>query len=525
LAVATQLDLNKLARVTAGLPRRIHQIANKHVVKSLDRIALIDDGRTWTYRELDRAVAELVDALGALSIRPGDRVIIVSDNCVALAALVLAVSRMDAWAIVANPGLSGRELDQIRVHCSARRMLFTTDVSTEAMAHASRYDALKGPLGPFNEIGVGALEESATTEPVEIDAAHQVAVLIYTSSATGGPRGAMLTHDNLLFSARITANFRRIDANEKRYITHPISHIAGMSLLIMTLMIGGTVRLVGKHDPAVLAKAIAEDNIKGLNGMPAPHQQPFEHEKVVGAGRSAGGPPGRVAVARAHLDFDLKARVEREFDLPLSCGNLLAECSSAISGVLFKGPLSEDGTGALLQGVEARVRTIDGIPLGRGEVGELHVRGRNVVRGYYRAPDLTAEFIDSEGWFNTGELARFHGDCVQLVGHSREVIVRSGLNVDPAEVEAFLNSHKDVVRSAVVGRVVRGNEEIVAFVQMARRSAVGPDDLMDYARGRLAFHKRPSEIILLDALPATSSGKVLKPILKESLLDVSHEGN
>ena len=110
-------------------------------------------------------------------------------------------------------------------------MLFTTDVSTEAMAHASRYDALKGPLGPFNEIGVGALDESATTEPVEIDAAHQVAVLIYTSSATGGPRGAMLTHDNLLFSARITANFRRIDADEKRYITHPISHIAGMSLL------------------------------------------------------------------------------------------------------------------------------------------------------------------------------------------------------------------------------------------------------------------------------------------------------
>ena len=97
----------------------------------------------------------------------------------------------------------------------------------------------------------------------------------------------------------------------------------------------------------------------------------------------------------------------------------------------------------------------DGIPLRNGEVGELHVRGRNVMRGYYRAQDLTAKAIDSEGWFNTGDLARFEGDCLYIVGRTKEMIIRSGFNVYPAEIEAVLNSHKEVVQSAVVGRSVR----------------------------------------------------------------------
>jgi long-chain acyl-CoA synthetase len=142
----------------------------------------------------------------------------------------------------------------------------------------------------------------------------------------------------------------------------------------------------------------------------------------------------------------------------------------------------DQAVGTLLPGVEARVRTIDGIPVARGEVGELHVRGRNVMRGYYRAPDLTAKVIDSEGWFNTGDLARFDGDCLYIVGRTKEMIIRSGFNVYPAEVEAVLNSHKDVVQSAVVGRTVEGNEEVVAFVQLMQGHATNSDDLMVSSR-------------------------------------------
>ena len=150
-------------------------------------------------------------------------------------------------------------------------------------------------------------------------------------------------------------------------------------------------------------------------------------------------------------------------------------------------------------------------------MGELRVRGPNVMRGYYRAPDLTAKAIDPDGWFNTGDLARFEDDCLYNVGRTKEMIVRSGFNVYPAEIEAVLSTHDAVVQCAVVGRQVQGNEEVVAFVQLLKGSTTTPQDLMAHVAPQLTSYKRPSEIIVLDALPATSTGKILKHKLAESL--------
>jgi long-chain acyl-CoA synthetase len=517
LTVAKQSEAISLAEIAREVPSRIHEAADPHVSNTPDRVALIEEGSSWTYRELDRAVADIAAGLSSLGVRAGDRMIIVSENCIALAALLLAASRIDAWAIVANPRLSPRELDQIRDHSGARRMFFTPEVSREAAAHGERHGAEIRQLGPLKVIGVGPLNEATVAEPVENDPAKQVAVLIYTSGTTGTPKGVMLTHENLLISAKTTAHFRRMDASDKVYVVLPISHIVGISLLIMTLMAGGSVRMVSKYDPAVLARAIAEEGITILNGVPATYQRLLEYKAVAGLKQLDRGSLRLIAVAGAPLDLDLKARVEREFGLPLSNGYGITECSPGISGVRFDAPRNDHAVGTLLPGVEARIRTIDGIPVGNGEVGELHVRGRNVMRGYYRAPDLTAKAIDSEGWFNTGDLARFDGDCLYIVGRTKEMIIRSGFNVYPAEVEAVLNSHKDVVQSAVVGRSVNGNEEVVAFVQLMKGSRTQPSDLMAFVSPQLTSYKRPSEIIVLDTLPATSTGKILKHKLAESL--------
>ena len=313
-----QSEAIDLAEIAAGLPRRIHEVVDRHVVESPDRIALIEDGSASTYHELNQSVAEVAAALGALGVRPGDRMMIVSENCIALAALLLAASRIDAWAIVANPRLSVRELDQIRDHSGARRMFFTSGVSREAAAHASRYGAENRLVGPLKAIGVGALNESTIAEPVETEAEKQVAVLIYTSGTTGTPKGVMLTHDNLLVSAKTTAYFRRMDTADKVYIVLPISHIVGISLLIMTLMVGGTVRLVSKYDPAALAKAIAEEQITIVSGVPATYQRLLEYKIVAGLKQLDRGSLRLMSVSGAPLDLDLKVRVEREFGLPLS---------------------------------------------------------------------------------------------------------------------------------------------------------------------------------------------------------------
>jgi acyl-CoA synthetase (AMP-forming)/AMP-acid ligase II len=516
-AVAQVSQAIDIEEVAASLPHRLHAILDQHVAETPDHIALVESGVSWSYRDLDEHVRDIASQLSSLGVRAGDRMMIVSENCIALAAFLFAASRLGAWAIVANPRLTAREIDQIRDHSGARRMFLTTAISKEAAAHATRLGAEINQIGPIEEIGVSALNEDADAEPVEDDPAKQIAVLIYTSGTTGTPKGVMLSHENLLISAMTTAHFRKLDARDNVYVVLPISHIVGISLLAMTLMTGGTVRLVSKYDPAALAKAIAEEGVTVLNGVPATYQRLLEYKVLSGKKQLDRGALRLIAVAGAPLDLALKSRVEAEFGLPLSNGYGITECSPGISGVRFDTPRADNAVGTLLPGVEARVRTLDGIPLGSGEVGELHVRGRNVMRGYYRAPELTAKVIDSEGWFNTGDLARFEGDCLYIVGRTKEMIIRSGFNVYPAEVEAVLNAHADVVQSAVVGRPVDGNEEVVAFVQLIQGSKARAADLMDFLKRQLTAYKRPSQIILLDVLPATSTGKILKHKLAESL--------
>jgi len=132
------------------------------------------------------------------------------------------------------------------------------------------------------------------------------------------------------------------------------------------------------------------------------------------------------------------------------------------------------------------------------------------MRGYYHAPELTAAALDSDGWYRTGDLGRFEGDALFIAGRAKDLIIRSGFNVYPAEVELVLNSHPAVAQSAVVGRTVEGNEEVVAFVQLTTGSKSSVSELMEYASRELTPYKRPSEIVVLEALPASSTGKLLK---------------
>ena len=505
------------ARILESLPNRMHQVLERHVAATPDSVALIEDGETLTYRQFDRTVSRTTDALREFGIRAGDRVLIVSENCISLACLLFAASRLDAWAIVANPRLSPRELDQIRGHSGARRVFFTADVSEEAAAHASRLGATIGDIGPLYGIGFSALNEDTVAEPVEVDGARQVAVLIYTSGTTGTPKGVMLTHRNLLFSARGTATLRNMTAADNQYCVLPISHIVGISLLIMTLMVGARIRLVVKYSPAALVKAMAEEGITLLNGVPATYQRLLEYKATAGLSKLDRGALRLIGVAGAPLDPDLKARVEKELGLPLFNAFGITECSPGISGVRPDTPRSDNSVGTIVAGLEARLVRRDGTIVTNGDIGELHIRGPNVMHGYYRAPDLTAKVIDEDGWFNTGDLARFEGDQMYIVGRTKEMIIRSGFNVYPAEIEAVISTHPAVVQSAVVGRPVEGNEEVVAFVQLLKDSNVTAEDLMAHIAPLLTSYKRPSEIILMDALPATSTGKLLKHKLAESL--------
>jgi long-chain acyl-CoA synthetase len=223
-----------------------------------------------------------------------------------------------------------------------------------------------------------------------------------------------------------------------------------------------------------------------------------------------------ISCSGAPLPPVIKSTVEELFGLPLHHGYGITECSPNIAQVRLDVPPRKDNSvGPMFPGVEARLMGANGEPVGRGEVGELWVRGPNIMKGYYRSPEETAAAIDAQGWFNTRDLARFENDNLFIVGRTKDLIIRSGFNVYPAEVEAVLNALPGVAQSAVIGRTVDGNEEILAFVQPSPGFDLTSVELAERAAKHLTPYKRPTEFLVVEAMPMTGSGKIAKAELAE----------
>src|SRR5437879_3894934 len=399
---------------------------------------------------------------------------IVCDNCRAFVAILLGAASLDAWPVLVNARLSAREIDEIRDHCGARRVFYTTSVSPHATAHAKRHGAVITDVAGLGTIGIGALNENVEPEPVESNSADQVAALIYTSGTTGLPKGVMLTHRNLLFMAAGSAKIRSLTSDDRFYGVLPMSHAVGLSVVLLgSLLSGATLYLSPRFDPVATLASLERDRLTVVLGAPAMFSLFVEYAKLKGL-KSLKFPALRIiSSSGAPLQPAIKSAVESLFGLVLHNGYGVTECSPTIAQTKVEAPRTDTSVGRVFPGVEVKLVGRDGQPTAAGEVGELRVRGPNVMKGYYRAPEETAAAIDPEGWFNTRDLARLEGGNLFIVGRTKELIVRFGFNVYPAEVEAVLNAHPGIVRSAVIGRSVEGaegDEEVVAFVQPDRKS-------------------------------------------------------
>lgn len=490
-----------------SLPSRISHIVRPWAGRTPDAIALSEGDRRVRYGELTGLIESTGRWLQQQGVRPGDRVMIVGENSIAMALFVLAAGEVDAWPLVSNARLSAREIDGIRAHSDARLALFTTAVSADAAAHAQRLGAVAAEMAGIGRFAVGPLNQAATPEPVARDGAEQVGALIYTSGTTGSPKGVMLSHRNILFAAAIGGTLREYGPDDKVYGVLPMSHIVGFSTgLTGTLMFGACLELVPRFDAAACLRALGSDGITRFQGVPTMYQRLLE----ASGGQIACPALKTIGVAGAPLEPALKAAVEKAFGLTLHNGYGITECAPTIATTRAEEPPGDTTVGKPIPGVEVRLIDAGGGRAAEGAVGELHVRGPNVMLGYYKAPDLTAAVIDADGWFNTGDLARFEGDNLHIAGRTKELIIRSGFNVYPPEVEAVLASHPAVASCAVVGRKVPANEEVVAFVQLRSGAAATPQDIIDFAAERLAPYKRPAAVFVRASLPATSAGKILK---------------
>lgn len=498
-----------------ALPARLCDIVRAGAARAPHDHALHDGQRHWTYAELAQAVDDAAALLRKLKVRGGDRVMVVAENCVAQVVLTFACAAVDAWVVHVNGRLSAREVDLIRDHSGARRVFYTAPCSPEAAAHGQRHGARAADT-PFGQWMVGPLNTRCVPEPVRADGAAQTAALLYTTGTTGQPKGVMLSHRSLLYIAAVSSRLRGLQPSDRAWGVLPISHVYGLaSVMLGTLYAGACLYLCPRFQPALLLQALERDRLTILQGVPGMYARLLETLATPGQRLAtqlrfiyAGGSP---------LTPSLKADVEQLFGLPLHNGYGLTESAPTISQTRLDQPRADTSVGMVIPGVAARIVDADGADVAPGAPGELWVRGPNVMLGYYREPGLSAAAMRPGGWLNTGDIARRDADgALFIAGRTKELIIRSGFNVYPLEVETVLNAHPGVTQSAVVGRsAADGNEEVVAYVELDPRRDVALDELHRHLAGALAPYKRPAEIIAMAALPAAASGKILKNQLRQ----------
>ena len=500
----------------SSLPPRIHMILEEGAQEGAFRIAFTDEnGDDWSYRRLIDTIEVVAGEINRLGIRPGDRVMIVCENSIAAIVLMYAVSRLDAWAVMTNARLSEQELATIKEDCQPRRVFYTHVISPEAEAHARRADAGTELFTGIGEIKTERLYENSAPEKVHQDPAQQAAVLIYTTGTTGRPKGVMLSHRNLTFVAARGKRTKSILSDDISFCVMPISHSYGLTTMQGMLFAGAHLKIMPRFSLERALAAIANGELTIFITVPALLSRIVAHVDQVGFKLT----PNRlryVYTGTAPLDLSLRQRAERVFGVVLHNGYGLTETSPTISRTQYERDSNEINIGVPIPGVEVKIVGTDGREVEDGSPGELLVRGPNVMLGYYRQPALTAEVIDEHGYLNTGDIVSrsARGELV-VQGRSKELIIRSGFNVYPPEIESVLNSHPSVLNSAVVGRPVEGNEEIIAFVELVPGASTEVNELQAYLEKQLARYKKPQRIIVLPQLPVAPSGKIKKHDLKK----------
>jgi acyl-CoA synthetase (AMP-forming)/AMP-acid ligase II len=486
---------------------RIHELAEQHLSLRPDAPAIKDcDGTLYSWRQYNGLIVEAEALLRDHGAAPNERVLVVAENCLAVPVLMMACSRIGAWAVPVNARMSAAEIARITAHAKPVLTFYTSNVSKEAAAHAG--DTARIATGIAT--GFGALHMSAgASDPEPLpETSAAPALLLYTTGTTGDPKGVMLSHTNLVFAARASSELRGLGPQDHVYGALPLTHVFGVaSMLMAAAYTGAMVELATRFVPANLFHALRAGTTV-MPAVPQMHALLMAHAEAQGLEKLGSETLRYVSSGAAPLDPAWKRKAEAFYGLPLQNGYGMTETTAGVCGTRNRIGDPDISVGAPLRGVELR------LDLDVGEdtqVGEILTRGPQVMLGYFRNPAATAAMMTDDGFLRTGDLGKWDDQGrLHVVGRSKELIIRSGFNVYPPEVEAALNDHPAVVQSAVVGRRMNGDEEVVAFVQPAQDGAVTEDDLRAYVSTRLAGYKRPSRIFVVEALPVAATGKILK---------------
>ncbi len=466
-----------------------------------DRTAIRQDGIALSYAGLERATALAAGLLASSGVEPGDRVGIMLPNISYFPICYYGALRAGAAIVPMNMLLKEREVAYYMADSGAR-VLFAWHQFAEA-ARAGAHDTEVIVLEPqqFDALLAG----SEPTGMVERDP-DDTAVILYTSGTTGRPKGAELTHANLSENVAVSLELFDLGPDSVTLGALPLFHAFGQTCALnATMAAGGSLELLPRFDAAKALEMIEQDRVTLFEGVPTMYSAML-HELGEFDTSSlqlcvSGGAAMPVEVLRAF---------ERRFQCTILEGYGLSETSPVASFSRRDRERKPGSIGLPVRGVEMRLVDVnDG-------VGEIAIRGHNVMKGYWNNPEATAKAIDTDGWFHTGDLARVDDDgYFFIVDRKKQLIIRGGFNIYPREIEEVLHEHPDVIEGAVVGIPhVELGEEVGAAVVLKPGSEATTDDIRAFVKSRVAAYKYPRVVWFLDALPKGPTGKVLRREIK-----------
>jgi long-chain acyl-CoA synthetase len=469
--------------------------------------ALRHDDRTLTFAQLDDLAARAAALLTGFGVEPGDRVAIMLPNIPEFAVLYYGALRAGAVVVPMNPQLKVREVEHYLSDSGAVAVFFGASDPDEAAAGARAVGVRPHPVDP--EAFLASLAElEPRREPVE-RGDDDTAIILYTSGTTGRSKGAELTHSNLRHNSAANARHMVSGPGERLLGVLPLFHVFGLVCLLgVAVGTGGCLTLVERFDAEKVLDVIVGDRIEVFAGVPT----------MYAALVAAYGPDDhradslRIAVSGgAALPVRLLHEIERMFPVRVLEGYGMSETSPTSAVNPVEGVRKPGSIGLPIEGIEMRVVDDDGWPVPVGEIGEIQVRGHNVMKGYWRQPAETAAVLQN-GWLSTGDLARVDEDGYYfIVDRKKDLIIRGGYNVYPREIEEVLHEHPDIAEAAVVGIAHDSlGEEVGAAVVLKAGASTSPEDLREFVKARVAAYKYPRHIWLVDALPKGPTGKILR---------------
>jgi long-chain acyl-CoA synthetase len=469
--------------------------------------AKLDDAEL-SYAQLDEGSARVAGLLRSKGIEPGDRVGVMLPNVPYFPLAYYGVLRTGGVVVPMNVLLKGREVSFYLEDPGAKLVFAWHDFADAAEQGASEAGAeviLVKP-GEFEQL----VQEQDPVEEVADRSAEDTAVILYTSGTTGKPKGAELSHANLKTNCRISSeSLGQITDEDTALGALPLFHSFGQTCTMNgCISVGATMTMLPRFDPEKALEIIERDGVTVFQGVPTMYNALLHCEtrnerdtsslRVCMSGGSA-------------MPGELMRAFEEEFDCMILEGYGLSETSPVAS---FNHPDKERKPGSIgtpIEGVEMKIFDEDDNEVEQGEVGEIVIKGHNIMKGYWNRDDATRDTI-KDGWFHSGDMGKVDEDgYFFIVDRKKELIIRGGYNVYPREVEEVLYEHPAVQEAAVIGvEDEKLGEEVAAAVVLKQGEDASADDIKEFVKDQVASYKYPRKIWFADDLPKGPTGKILK---------------